>query len=159
MTKILEETVVNRRAALELAGGGIVAALLTGSLAGHALADAAGLAEAIKKATGGGAMKEGRITLDLPEIAENGNTVPVGVSIESPMTDGDYVKTVHLFAEKNPVADVASIHFTPANGEAKAATRIRMAGTQDVVAVAEMSDGSLYTARKLVKVTIGGCGG
>ena len=150
---------ISRRNALELIGGGVVTALLAGTFATAAQADAKLLAEAIKKAVGDGAMKEGKITLDLPEIAENGNTVPVGVSVDSPMTDADYVKSVHLFAEKNPAADVASIHFTPASGVAKAALRIRMAGTQNVVAVAEMSDGSLYTAKKLVKVTIGGCGG
>ncbi len=150
---------ISRRNALELIGGGVVTALLAGTFATAAQADAKLLAEAIKKAVGDGAMKEGKITLDLPEIAENGNTVPVGVSVDSPMTDADYVKSVHLFAEKNPAADVASIHFTPASGVAKAALRIRMAGTQNVVAVAEMSDGSLYMAKKLVKVTIGGCGG
>lgn len=150
---------ISRRNALELIGGGVVAALLAGTFADVAKADAKLLAEAIKKAVGEGAMKEGKITLDLPEIAENGNTVPVGFSVESPMTEADYVKSVHLFAEKNPAADVASVHFTPASGVAKAALRIRMAGTQNVVAVAEMSDGTLYTAKKLVKVTIGGCGG
>ncbi len=150
---------ISRRSALELIGGGVVTALLAGTFADVAKADAKLLAEAIKKAVGDGAMKEGKITLDLPEIAENGNTVPVGFSVESPMTEADYVKSVHLFAEKNPAADVASVHFTPASGVAKAALRIRMAGTQNVVAVAEMSDGTLYTAKKLVKVTIGGCGG
>ncbi|NNF80639.1 MAG: thiosulfate oxidation carrier protein SoxY [Rhizobiales bacterium] len=150
---------ISRRSALELIGGGVVTALLAGTFADVAKADAKLLAEAIKKAVGDGEMKEGKITLDLPEIAENGNTVPVGFSVESPMTEADYVKSVHLFAEKNPAADVASVHFTPASGVAKAALRIRMAGTQNVVAVAEMSDGTLYTAKKLVKVTIGGCGG
>lgn len=150
---------ISRRNALELIGGGVVTALLAGSFASVAHADAKMLAEAIKKAVGDGEITEGRVTLDLPEIAENGNTVPVGISVESPMTPDDYVKTVHLFAEKNPNADVASIHFTPDSGVAKAALRIRMAGTQNVVAVAEMSDGSLYTGKKLVKVTIGGCGG
>ena len=150
---------ISRRNALELIGGGVITALLVGTFADTAKADAKLLAEAIKKAVGDGAMKEGKITLELPEIAENGNTVPVGFSVDSPMTENDYVKSVHLFAEKNPAADVASVHFTPASGVAKAAFRMRMAGTQNVVAVAEMSDGTLYTARKLVKVTIGGCGG
>lgn len=159
MTKSINVTKISRRTALELAGGGILAAMLAGTLAGNARADAKGLAEAIKKAVGDGTLTEGKITLELPEIAENGSTVPVSISVDSPMTDSDYVKTVHLFAEKNPVADVASIHFSPASGEAKAATRMRLAGTQNVVAVAEMSDGSLYTTKKLVKVTIGGCGG
>lgn len=159
MTKSKDVTALSRRTALELAGGSIMAAMLAGSFMGSARADAKGLAEAIKKSVGDGALTEGKITLELPEIAENGSTVPVSISVESPMTKSDYVKTVYLFAEKNPVADVASIHFSPASGAAKAATRMRLAGTQNVVAVAEMSDGSLYTTKKLVKVTIGGCGG
>ncbi len=159
MPKIIDKTLMSRRTALELAGGGLVAALLAGTFAGTARADAALLAEAIKKAVGDNAMTEGRITLDLPEIAENGNTVPVSVAVESPMTEADHVKAVHLFAEKNPAADVASVYFTPSSGVAKASLRMRLAGTQNVVAVAEMSDGSVFTAKKLVKVTIGGCGG
>jgi sulfur-oxidizing protein SoxY len=137
----------------------VIAALLAGSLASTARADAALLEEAIKKAVGDSAMTEGRITLDLPEIAENGNTVPISVAVDSPMTEADYVKAVHLFAEENPAADVATVYFTPASGVAKASLRMRLAGTQNVVAVAEMSDGSVFTTKKLVKVTIGGCGG
>ena len=150
---------ISRRNALELIGGGVITALLVGTFADTAKADAKLLAEAIKKAVGDGAMKEGKITLELPEIAENGRTVPVGVMVESPMTDADHVKSLHLFAEKNPAADVASLHFSPAMGEAKAALRMRLGGTQNVIAVAEMSDGSLYTGKQEVKVTIGGCGG
>ncbi len=159
MTEKTDKTMISRRMVLEVAGGGVIAALLAGSFAGPARADAALLAEAIKRAVGDSAMNEGRITLDLPEIAENGNTVPISVAIDSPMTDADHVKAVHVFAEKNPAADVASIYFTPSSGAAKASFRMRLGGTQNVVAVAEMSDGSLYTTKKLVKVTIGGCGG
>ncbi len=101
----------------------------------------------------------GRIELDLPQIAENGNTVPIGVAVQSPMSGSDYVKTVHIFAEGNPNPEVCSLHFTPACGEAKAATRIRLAKTQNIVAVAQMSDGSVYRETVEVKVTIGGCGG
>ena len=104
-------------------------------------------------------LTEGRIDMDLPEIAENGNTVPVAVAVDSPMTAEDYVKSVTIFAEGNPLPEVAMFHFTPRSGIAQAATRMRLAGTQNVVAVAEMSDGSLYMAKREVKVTIGGCGG
>ena len=159
MTVTIDNTIVSRRTAVELVGGGVLAALFAGSFVGAAHADAALLSEAIKRAVGDGAMNEGRISLDLPEIAENGNTVPISVAVDSPMTDADHVKSVHIFAEKNPAADVASIYFTPSSGVAKASLRMRLAGTQNIVAVAEMSDGSLYTAKKLVKVTIGGCGG
>jgi len=99
------------------------------------------------------------IHLELPQIAENGNTVPIKVSVDSPMTAQDYVKAVHIFAEKNPVAEVVTFHFTPASGKASASTRMRLAKTQNVVALVQMSNGSAYTAKKQVKVTIGGCGG
>lgn len=159
MTKTSDKSLISRRTALELASGGLIAVYMAGPLMSSANADAAMMAEAIKKLVGDGAIKEGRIKLDLPEIAENGNTVPISVSAESPMTDADHVKAVHLFAEKNPLPNVATINFTPMSGVAEASLRMRLAGTQNVVAVAEMSDGSLYTAKRQVKVTIGGCGG
>lgn len=122
----------------------------------------AGLPEveaAIKEILGDRTAEEGRISLDLPEIAENGNTVPISVSVESPMTEDDHVKAVHIFAEGNPLPNVAKMNFTPRSGEAVASTRIRLAQTQKIHAVAEMSDGSVFTAAREVKVTIGGCGG
>jgi sulfur-oxidizing protein SoxY len=150
---------VSRRQALIVVGaGGLAAAGLT-LLPQAALADAAAVDEAIKKLIGGKTPQAGRITLDLPQIAENGNTVPITVEVDSPMTGQDYCKAVHLFADKNPRPEVASINFTPACGKAKASTRMRLAKTQNVVAVAEMSDGSVYMAKAEVKVTIGGCGG
>lgn len=122
----------------------------------------AGLPEveaAIKEILGDRTAEEGRISLDLPEIAENGNTVPISVGVESPMTEDDHVKAVHIFAEGNPLPNVAKMNFTPRSGEAVASTRIRLAKTQKIHAVAEMSDGSVFTAAREVKVTIGGCGG
>lgn len=115
--------------------------------------------EAIKAFTGGAEVKEGRIELETPEIAENGNTVPVEVSVESPMTDADHVTDVIILAAGNPNPGVATFKFTPMSGEAAAKTRIRLATTQDVVAIAKMSDGSFHQASSTVKVTIGGCGG
>jgi sulfur-oxidizing protein SoxY len=103
--------------------------------------------------------KEGRITLKAPEIAENGNTVPVTITVDSPMTDKDYVKAVHLVSEENPMPGLASFNFTPANGKAEVEVRIRMAKSQKLIAVAEMSDGTAWRAVREVKVTIGGCGG
>ena len=123
------------------------------------LADAESMAAAIKERIGDRATKEGRISLELPQIAENGNTVPIAVEVDSPMTEQDFVKSVHIFADKNPRPAVASFHFTPRSGKARVATRMRMIKTQNVVAVAEMSDGSVYMASAEVKVTIGGCGG
>ena len=122
-------------------------------------ADTASVAESMKALIGDVTPSEGRIELDLPQIAENGNTVPILIAIDSPMTAEDHVKTVHVFADGNPRPDVASFHFTPACGEATCSTRIRLAKTQNIVAVAEMSNGEVYMAKAEVKVTIGGCGG
>ena len=115
--------------------------------------------EAIKAFTGGSEVQSGRISLSTPEIAENGNTVPVEVSVESPMTSDDYVSEVIILADGNPNPGVATFKFTELSGTAQASTRIRLAKTQNVVAVAKMSDGTFYRDEKEVKVTIGGCGG
>jgi sulfur-oxidizing protein SoxY len=115
--------------------------------------------EVISKFTGGKKPVGGKVKLDLPEIAENGNTVPMTVSVESPMTEQSYVTDVLVVTDENPRAGVATFHFSPASGVAEANTRIRLAATQNVIAVAKMNDGSFFTAKKLVKVTIGGCGG
>ena len=116
-------------------------------------------AELISKFTGGKEPAQGRITLDLPEIAENGNTVPLLVMVDSPMTSDSHVSEVLVVADGNPNGGVATMMFTPASGRAEAAIRIRLAQTQNVIAVAKMSDGSMFSDHKVVKVTIGGCGG
>ncbi len=123
------------------------------------LANAEDVKMAIGERIGDTATMEGRISLELPQIAENGNTVPIAFEIDSPMTESDYVKVVHIFAEQNPLPEVASFYFTPRSGKARASTRMRLLKTQYVVAVAEMSDGSVYMASTEIKVTIGGCGG
>jgi sulfur-oxidizing protein SoxY len=102
---------------------------------------------------------DGKLALELPEIAENGNTVPFTISVESPMTDKDYVKAVHVLATANPQPGVATFRLTPATGKATVASRMRLARTQDVIAIAELSDGRFLMTRRAVKVTIGGCGG
>jgi sulfur-oxidizing protein SoxY len=115
--------------------------------------------EALKKIVGDAKPVDGKVALDLPEIAENGNTVPFTVTVDSPMTEKDHVKAVHLFSTGNPQPGVATFRFTPASGKAFVGSRMRLARTQDVVAVAELSDGKLIMAKRAVKVTIGGCGG
>lgn len=114
---------------------------------------------AIAKLVGTLALEEGGITLKTPAIAENGNTVPVSFTVDAPFTADSYVRAVHLIAEENPQPEVASFFFTPANGKASASTRIRLAKTQRVIAIAELSDGRALQVAKEVKVTIGGCGG
>ena len=124
-----------------------------------ALAKPDDVAAEIKKLFGDKPITAGRIKLDLPTIAENGLVVPLNFKVDSPMTDKDYVKTVHFFADGNPNPQIASFNFTPMTPRAEAQIRIRLAQTQNIVAVAEMSDGALFTAKQEVKVTIGGCGG
>ena len=100
---------------------------------------------------------EGRIAVDLPELAENGNFVPITIAVDSPMTDADYVKAIHLLSTANPFAHVATFHLSPLNALARVQTRMRLAKTQDVVTLAELSTGEMLIATTLVKVTIGGC--
>ena len=102
--------------------------------------------------TGCADVAEGGVTLTAPEIAENGNTVPVSVSAEG-------AEAILLLAAGNPTPDVATFKFGELSGSQSASTRIRLAGTQDVVAVAKMADGTFARASSTVKVTIGGCGG
>lgn len=149
---------VTRRHMLVLTGAAAAAAT-AGLLPSVAAADKAAVDKAMSEDFGGKTAKAGKITLELPQIAENGNTVPIGLDIESPMTADNYVKTAFIYAEGNPNPRVCSINFTPANGLAKASTRMRLLKTQNVTVVAEMSDGSVYSETVEVKVTIGGCGG
>lgn len=113
--------------------------------------------QAFKALLAGATPVEGKITLELPEIAENGNFVPVTITVDHAMTDADYVKAIHILSTGNPVARVASFHLSPINAIARVQSRMRLAKTQDVIALAELSNGSLAIATTLVKVTIGGC--
>lgn len=116
-----------------------------------------GLAAAIKEVTGGAELRAGKVTLDVPPIVENGNTVPMSVSVESPMTADEYVKAIHVFNEKNPQPHVFSAWLLPGNGKAVVGTRIKLADTQKVVAIAETSNGEFWTAAADVIVTIAAC--
>ncbi|MEP1931143.1 MAG: thiosulfate oxidation carrier protein SoxY [Roseibium sp.] len=147
---------ITRRQALGLTAGA-AAFLAFGSRIAFAVTPES--EAAIKAFTGGTAPTEGTVALDTPEIAENGNTVPVGVSVDSPMTADNYVASVLILADGNPNPAVATFHFSAMSGAAEAKTRIRLAKTQNVIAVAKMSDGSTFMDTKEVKVTIGGCGG
>ncbi|HEX3442416.1 MAG TPA: thiosulfate oxidation carrier protein SoxY [Pseudolabrys sp.] len=148
---------LSRRAALVIGAGG--AALTVLGWDEKALASAKEAADQIAKFTGGKTPDQGKISIELPEIAENGNTVPLAISVDAPMTADDYVSEVLVVSEGNPNPGVATFHFTPMSGKADASTRIRLAATQNIVVVAKTSKGAFYTGQKLVKVTIGGCGG
>lgn len=115
------------------------------------------LAAAIKEVTGGAELRTGKVTLDIPPLVENGNTVPMTVTVESPMTTDDYVKAIHVFNEKNPQPHVFNAWLSPANGKAVIGTRIKLADTQKIVAIAETSKGEFWTASAEVIVTIAAC--
>ncbi|SRR6266550_287817 len=112
---------------------------------------------AIKQVVGDVAVREGRVKLDLPPLVENGNAVPLTVSVESPMTDADYVKTIHVFNEKNPQPHVLDARLGPLNGKAVVSTRIKLADSQKIIAIAETSSGEFFSASADVIVTLAAC--
>ena len=112
---------------------------------------------AIHTVVGEAPVKKGKVTIDVPSLVENGNTVSLAIEVESPMTATDYVKAIHVFNEKNPQPNILSARLGPRAGRAKVATRFRLADTQTVVAIAEMSDGSFWSASADVIVTLAAC--
>ena len=124
---------------------------------GPASATPEAMAEAIKKVVGDAAVTEGRVTLDLPPLIENGNTVPLVVSVQSPMTVADHVKAIHVFNEKNPQPNVFSARLSARNGRAAIGTRIKLGDSQKIVAIAETSDGRFWSASADVIVTLAAC--
>jgi len=122
-----------------------------------AVATPASLASAIRNVTGDAAVKTGKIKLDVPPLVENGNTVPMTVSVTSPMTAGDYVKSIHVFNEKNPQPNIGNFYLGPQSGRAQVSTRIRLADSQKIVAIAQLSDGSFWSTTVDVVVTLAAC--
>jgi sulfur-oxidizing protein SoxY len=120
-------------------------------------ADDALVAEAIQQNFGDVPRNDGRVIMVLPPLAESGNTVPIQISVESPMSETDRVKRVVILATRNPRALVATMEFGPGAPRAQFSTNMRLSGTQDVITIAEMSDGSLWQAQSRVLVTVGAC--
>ncbi len=149
---------LSRRDALTALGATGAALAMTGWSDG-ALATVQEAADEIAKFTGGKAPVKGKITIELPEIAENGNTVPLRVSVESPMTAEDYITDVLVVADGNPRPGVATFRFTPMSGKADISTRMRLAATQNIVVIARTNKGDLFTGQRQVTVTVGGCVG
>jgi sulfur-oxidizing protein SoxY len=112
---------------------------------------------AIHRVIGEQPVRKGKVTLDIPPLVENGNTIAMSVAVDSPMTKMDYVKAIHVFNEKNPQPDIISVHLGPRAGKAAFSTRIRLADSQNVTAIAELSDGSLWSGSAEVIVTIAAC--
>lgn len=122
-----------------------------------ASATPASMRTAIRRVVGEAPVTKGRVKIDLPPLIENGNAVPLTLSCESPMTADDHVKSIHVFTEKNPQPNVVSIRLGPRAGRARVATRIRLADSQKVVAIAQMSDGSFWSDELEVVVTLAAC--
>jgi len=148
---------ISRRDALLLIPG--LTALALSGTAEPLQATPAEATTEIGRFTGGKTAESGKIALDLPEIAENGNSISLSFDIDHPMTPERHVTEVLVIADSNPSPRVATFRFTPMSGRAAAATRIRLAGTQAVTVIAKTSDGKLLVAQRQVKVTVGGCGG
>ena len=135
--------------------GFIVLALGVASTSGRATADA--MQDAIRKLTGGAAVAKGKVKLDVPPLIENGNSVVLSVSVDSPMTAANHVKAIHLFAPENPLPAMISAYLGPRAGRARFATRVRVAGSQTLVAIAQLSDGSFWSDQVEVVVTLAAC--
>ena len=136
-----------------IAAGGIG----LGSAAGGAHATPDEMQAAIRKVTGQAPVRRGRVKLDMPPLIDNSNSVSLSVTVESPMTPADHVKAIHVFTEKNPLPNVVSVFLGPRAGRASIATRVRIADTQTVTAIAEFSDGSFWSGAASVVVTLSAC--
>jgi len=112
---------------------------------------------AMQELTGGAPVKDGRVRLTIPGVAENGLSVYTTVAVDSPMTAADHVRAIHILSEQNPIARLFTARLGPRSGIARVSTNIRLAASQNVTALAEMSDGSFWQDRKLVVVTIAAC--
>lgn len=151
---------MKRRRFLGATGGALAASLLPEAAlaqAPPAFAQSADSMALVKSVTRGREARAGRVKLELPVLADNGNSVPMKVSVESPMTEADHVKTIRLLSERNPEREMATFHLGPHTGAAEITSRVRLAGSQRVVALAEMSDGSYWMGTADVTVTLSAC--
>jgi sulfur-oxidizing protein SoxY len=139
------------QAATALAGGGVLLSIRPAAATPEMMKDA------VRAIIGEAPVKKGKVKLDLPPLVENGNSVPCTVAVESPMTANDYVKAIHIFNEKNPQPNVISVKLGPRAGRAGFSTRIRLADSQTVTAIAELSDGSFWSDDIDVIVTLAAC--
>ena len=164
LMKALRPELLNRRSfIITAAAGACLAPLLKSATALAQTADTAPFERTplfeteLKTLLAGAVPTDGKITVDLPEMAENGNFVPITMTVDSPMTDADHVRAIHILSSGNPVAHVATFRLSPLNGRARVQSRIRLARSQDVVVLAELSNGEITMSTMTVKVTLGGC--
>jgi len=142
-----------RREFLVLAGGAAMLAVTVRPTA----ATPASMTAAIRNVVGSEPVKSGKVKLDIPPLVENGNNVPMTVSVASPMAPEDHVKSIHVFNEKNPQPNIGNFYLSPQAGRAQISTRIRLADSQKVVAIAKLSDGTFWSASVDVVVTLAAC--
>jgi sulfur-oxidizing protein SoxY len=142
-------------AAVALVPGAHLLSVLSASPAGAAGPD--GMDAAIREFVGEAPTREGRVKLEIPPLVDNGNAVPLSVEVDSPMSAADHVKAIHLFTERNPQPYVLTAHLGPRAGKARLATRARIGDTGEVIAIAQMSDGSFWSASVRVIVTLSAC--
>ena len=148
---------MNRRTFLRTTGATALAGLASAVLVEPARATTPAMQDAIRKVVGSATVTKGKVKLDLPPLSENGNAIPMTVQVESPMTAAEHVRAIHVFTERNPQPDVATFRLGPRAGQARVATRIRLADTQTVVAISELSDGSFWQGTAEVVVTLAAC--
>jgi sulfur-oxidizing protein SoxY len=146
-----------RRKFLGLAGGAAVLGAVPIVTLRPAEATPAMLASAIRNVVGEAVVRTGRVKLEVPPLVENGNTVPMTVSVQNPMTAEDHVKSIHVFNEKNPQPNIGNFYLGPQAGRAQVSTRIRLADSQKIVAIARLSDDSFWSATVDVVVTLAAC--
>ncbi|HWZ38562.1 MAG TPA: SoxY-related AACIE arm protein [Bradyrhizobium sp.] len=146
-----------RRKFLEFAGGAAVASAVPIVTLRRLEATPAMLSAAIRNVVGEAPVRSGKVKLDIPPLVENGNTVPMTISVASPMTADDYVKSIHVFNEKNPQPNVGNFYLGPWAGRAQVSARIRLADSQKVVAIARLSDDSFWSVSTEVIVTLAAC--
>lgn len=148
---------ISRRHFLLLSGAALASPVRAQLPANIAEIRQAALKEAIAKVTGNAQVRRGRVKIDIPPLIDNGNAVPLSVEVESPMSAADHVKAIHLFTERNPQPYVLTAHLGPRAGKARLATRARIGDTGEVIAIAQMSDGSFWSDSVRVVVTLSAC--
>jgi sulfur-oxidizing protein SoxY len=146
-----------RRTFLSLAGSAAVAGTVPVITLRPSEATPAMLVSAIRNVVGEAPVRTGKVKLDIPPLVENGNTVPMTVRVDSPMTANEHVKSIHVFNEKNPQPNIGNFYIGPSAGRAQVSTRIRLADTQKVVAIARLSDDSFWSASVDIVVTLAAC--
>jgi sulfur-oxidizing protein SoxY len=145
----------DRRQFLRVAAGAAAGTVLLTVVPARAMP--AATVEAMRKVVGSAQVQPGKVSLALPPLSENGNSVPLEIRVDSPMTEAAHVKSIHVFTEKNPQPNVVDVYLGPRAGRAVVSTRIRLADTQTVTAVAALSDGTFWSASTSVVVTIAAC--